>query len=81
MDQIQEKLKLAAKEIKEADALFITAGAGMGVDSGLPDFRGNSGFWKPTLQLQNWAFLLAIWQILYGSIEILKWRGHFMVIA
>lgn len=24
----------------------MTAGAGMGVDSGLPDFRGNEGFWK-----------------------------------
>lgn len=28
------------------DGLLITAGAGMGVDSGLPDFRGNQGFWK-----------------------------------
>jgi NAD-dependent SIR2 family protein deacetylase len=26
--------------------LLITAGAGMGVDSGLPDFRGDKGFWK-----------------------------------
>ncbi len=25
---------------------MITAGAGMGVDSGLPDFRGNEGFWQ-----------------------------------
>lgn len=32
--------------IKESDAILITAGAGMGVDSGLPDFRGNEGFWK-----------------------------------
>ncbi len=32
--------------IKEADAILITSGAGMGVDSGLPDFRGNDGFWK-----------------------------------
>ncbi|MEG3637786.1 SIR2 family NAD-dependent protein deacylase [Magnetococcus sp. PR-3] len=30
----------------DTDALLITAGAGMGVDSGLPDFRGNEGFWK-----------------------------------
>lgn len=36
----------AAKAIKEADALVFSAGAGMGVDSGLPDFRGNEGFWK-----------------------------------
>jgi NAD-dependent SIR2 family protein deacetylase len=36
----------AADAIREADALFIGAGAGMGVDSGLPDFRGDKGFWK-----------------------------------
>lgn len=36
----------AAEAIKTADALWIGAGAGMGVDSGLPDFRGNEGFWK-----------------------------------
>jgi NAD-dependent SIR2 family protein deacetylase len=30
----------------KAEALLITAGAGMGVDSGLPDFRGDRGFWK-----------------------------------
>lgn len=29
-----------------ADALMVTAGAGMGVDSGLPDFRGDEGFWR-----------------------------------
>lgn len=32
--------------INEAEAILITAGAGMGVDSGLPDFRGNEGFWE-----------------------------------
>lgn len=36
----------AAEAIYAADALLITAGAGMGVDSGLPDFRGDQGFWK-----------------------------------
>ncbi len=32
--------------IAQADGLLITAGAGMGVDSGLPDFRGEGGLWK-----------------------------------
>lgn len=32
--------------LREADAILIGAGAGMGVDSGLPDFRGASGFWR-----------------------------------
>ena len=36
----------AASIIREAEAFIITAGAGMGVDSGLPDFRGDQGFWK-----------------------------------
>ena len=36
----------AADLISQADARVIAAGAGMGVDSGLPDFRGNAGFWK-----------------------------------
>jgi NAD-dependent SIR2 family protein deacetylase len=36
----------AARAIRAADALVIAAGAGMGVDSGLPDFRGKGGFWK-----------------------------------
>src|SRR5688500_11903911 len=36
----------AAEAIARARALLVTAGAGMGVDSGLPDFRGDEGFWK-----------------------------------
>jgi len=36
----------AADAIRQAGALVVTAGAGMGVDSGLPDFRGDEGFWK-----------------------------------
>lgn len=39
-------IEAAAAAIAEADALLIGAGAGMGVDSGLPDFRGNDGFWR-----------------------------------
>jgi len=36
----------AARAVAEAEAVLITAGAGMGVDSGLPDFRGDTGFWR-----------------------------------
>jgi NAD-dependent SIR2 family protein deacetylase len=39
-------IEKAASVIKEADAILVCAGAGMGVDSGLPDFRGNEGFWN-----------------------------------
>ena len=44
--EIDAKVKQAAEAIKAADALLITAGAGMGVESGLPDFRGAQGFWR-----------------------------------
>jgi NAD-dependent SIR2 family protein deacetylase len=36
----------AAAALRSARALVVTAGAGMGVDSGLPDFRGDQGFWE-----------------------------------
>jgi NAD-dependent SIR2 family protein deacetylase len=43
---VRDGFKRAALTIRDADALLILAGAGMGVDSGLSDFRGNEGFWK-----------------------------------
>jgi NAD-dependent SIR2 family protein deacetylase len=36
----------AAGLVRDAEVFIITAGAGMGVDSGLPDFRGDHGFWQ-----------------------------------
>lgn len=42
----QENLDKAKELLEGCDALLITAGAGMGVDSGLPDFRGVEGFWN-----------------------------------
>ncbi|CAN5722813.1 hypothetical protein BH11PSE12_BH11PSE12_17260 [soil metagenome] len=41
---LQHAYETAAELLSQADGLLITAGAGMGVDSGLPDFRGNAGF-------------------------------------
>src|SRR3990167_6080493 len=46
VDQNKARLLRAAQISTNADALLIGAGAGMGVDSGLPDFRGNLGFWQ-----------------------------------
>jgi NAD-dependent SIR2 family protein deacetylase len=40
------QIEQAARAVASADALLIAAGAGMGVDSGLPDFRGDQGFWR-----------------------------------
>lgn len=51
----------AADAIRQAKALVITAGAGMGVDSGLPDFRGDQGFWNayPMYQRLGLSFIQA----------------------
>ncbi|CAN0619068.1 Silent information regulator protein Sir2 [Burkholderia multivorans] len=48
----------AVDVLSRADALLVTAGAGMGVDSGLPDFRGTEGFWRayPALRHEGYEF-------------------------
>lgn len=46
MTDPSEIIGRAADAVRTADALLICAGAGMGVDSGLPDFRGPEGFWR-----------------------------------
>ena len=43
---IEQALDRAASAIAGSDAILLGAGAGMGVDSGLPDFRGKEGFWR-----------------------------------
>ncbi|NRA39808.1 MAG: NAD-dependent protein deacetylase [Planctomycetes bacterium] len=51
-------IEAAARIIEAADVLLIAAGAGMGVDSGLPDFRGPDGFWEayPVFREQELSF-------------------------
>lgn len=44
--ELASAVRMAAAAIFAARVLVITAGAGMGVDSGLPDFRGRQGFWQ-----------------------------------
>lgn len=53
----QEAIKRAAALLRSADGLLITAGAGMGVDSGLPDFRGDQGFWQAYPALRGYSFI------------------------
>lgn len=45
-DRTAREIPRVAVLIARADELVITAGAGMSVDSGLPDFRGSGGFWR-----------------------------------
>ncbi len=55
---MENSLNTAAALIRSADALVISAGAGIGVDSGLPNFRGAEGFWRayPALQASGMSF-------------------------
>ena len=43
---MEMEIRRAAAAIESAKAILVGAGAGMGVDSGLPDFRGSEGFWR-----------------------------------
>ena len=49
----KDRCRAAAAEIHLADAILIGAGAGIGVDSGLPDFRGNEGFLESLSAVQK----------------------------
>lgn len=53
--QLRDAITRAATLIADADAVLIVAGAGMGIDSGLPDYRGPNGLWNtwhPAAQLR-----------------------------
>ena len=70
----------AAELVSQADALIIAAGAGMGVDSGLPDFRGNTGFWKayPALEKAGLDFTRVASPRTFETDPVLAWGfyGH-----
>ena len=50
----QHLFRQAAKALNDADAVYITAGAGMGVDSGLPDVW----LYVKSLTHQTWLFMM-----------------------
>jgi NAD-dependent SIR2 family protein deacetylase len=70
----------AAALINQADGLIMAAGAGMGVDSGLPDFRGAEGFWQayPALGRARMGFMDVANPRAFGRTPALAWGfyGH-----
>jgi NAD-dependent SIR2 family protein deacetylase len=73
-------LDRAADLLRQADGLVVAAGAGIGVDSGLPDFRGNEGFWRayPALGAARIAFTTAASPATFEADPALAWGfyGH-----
>lgn len=53
---IAKCLDRAAEAIADAQVLVITAGAGLGVDSGIPDYRSSGGFWDRYGPLKKLGF-------------------------
>jgi len=75
---LQPVIERAAAAIEEADALIILAGAGMGVDSGLPDYRGNEGLWRehPYLKKLGLTFGQAANPALFADDPELAWKFY-----
>jgi NAD-dependent SIR2 family protein deacetylase len=75
-----ELLDRGATLLCEADSLIVAAGAGIGVDSGLPDFRGNEGFWRayPALGKAGIDFASAASPATFRNDPALAWGfyGH-----
>ncbi len=75
-----EVIAAAAQALAAADALLVTAGAGLGVDSGLPDFRGDQGFWRayPALGRRGLGFTTVASPQTFSEDPALAWGfyGH-----
>lgn len=79
-NELHQAFEHAAEVLTQTDGLLITAGAGMGVDSGLPDFRGNAGFWNayPALGRHGIGFSQIASPGMFTSAPRLAWGfyGH-----
>ncbi len=51
--EIVNNLNLSAELIMKAEAIVVYAGAGMGVDSGLEQYRGENGLWTKNISIKN----------------------------
>jgi NAD-dependent SIR2 family protein deacetylase len=78
----EQALDRAARTIASSDAILFGAGAGMGVDSGLPDFRGDHGFWRayPPYERMGLNFISLANPRWFGEDPTLAWGfyGHRM---
>lgn len=75
---LTERIATATEWIAQADGIIITAGAGNGIDSGLPDFRGDEGFWNayPPLARGKIRFIEIANHHGFAETPPLTWRYH-----
>lgn len=80
LSRVPDELTAARARCRDAEAVVIAAGAGMGVDSGLPDFRGNEGFWKayPPYRKLGFSFMEMASPARFGEAPAMGWGfyGH-----
>lgn len=73
-------VRKAARLLATARHVLVTSGAGMGVDSGLSDFRGREGFWNayPAFKNRGISFQRAANPAWFASDPELAWAfyGH-----
>ena len=77
-NELQRTIEAAASTIEQADALIILAGAGMSVDSGLPDYRGDEGLWKehPFIKEHGMSFIQMASPELFENDPALAWQFY-----
>lgn len=77
---MDDNIKKAVELIKQSKKIIIYAGAGIGIDSGLPAFRTPNGFWKeyPFLKNKNYDFEKIANPISFEEDPYLAWQfyGH-----
>ena len=76
-EELESISQFFAEALSHAEGLLIGAGAGMGVDSGLPDFRGTSGFWKAYPPLAKLGIQFEDMANLRWFKESPNWHGGF----
>jgi NAD-dependent SIR2 family protein deacetylase len=75
LHQHDAALDRAAALLAKATDVVVTAGAGMSVDSGLPDYRGTKGFWReyPVLEGMGVSFEELNQPVWFDSDPALAW--------
>lgn len=81
---LNRSIKQAADKIRAADGIVIMTGAGMGVDSGMPDFRGGEGLWTAYPKLSHLSHISFVEMCSPSALAqnyelVMGWYGHRLI--